>query len=154
MRLPRRIRGILGIALTWTAGWGILGAVLGNFTVPVWVETTGRSPITYIALVALSGAGCGFISGVAFSLFLLLAERKRTIYQLSLLRAAVWGGLGAMVLFMPQFLLLGVSPGLALVAAVFGSAGASSAAATLLAARRGLIAPPGEKRRIGMAAEP
>lgn len=154
MRLPRRIRGILGIALTWAAGWGILGAVLSNFTVPVWVETTGRSPITYIALVALSGAGCGFISGVAFSLFLLLAERKRTIYQLSLLRAAVWGGIGAMVLFMPQFLLLGVSPGLAFLAAVFGSVGASSAAATLLAARRGLIAPPGEKRRIGMAAEP
>ncbi|HEX8273322.1 MAG TPA: hypothetical protein VF615_11835 [Longimicrobiaceae bacterium] len=155
MRLPRRIRGILGIALTWAAGWGIMGAVMNGLAAPMWIEIGGGSLIGHVANGALGNAAFGFVTGVVFSLLLLLAERKRTIYQLSLPRVAAWGGLGTLALTTPPILLFGVSPAVsALFALSFSTTGTLSAALTLLAARRGLVAPPGEKRRIGMAAEP
>ena len=40
----------------------------------------------------------GFLCGAAFSFLFALAERRRAVDDLSVLRAALWGGLGAAAL--------------------------------------------------------
>ena len=36
-KLLRRLRGAVGVSLTWALGWGLIGALLGLVQLPGWV---------------------------------------------------------------------------------------------------------------------
>lgn len=115
--LLRRIRGAIGMALTWGAAWAVPGLVAG---VPEWILV-------------------GMVSGAGFSIVLGLGESGSRFEELSAKRLAGWGALGAVlsaVLATPMFLVLSsgaleVGPFLIVV----GLMGAASAAGTLAIAR-------------------
>lgn len=148
MRLLRRIRGIVGTALTWATGWGLLGAV--GYPIAV---LAGVLPPGEIASGILFMATSGLLTGGAFSLLVLAAERKRTLDQLNLGRVAAWGGLGTVLLIGAVAMAFDLTPGHGSFVFIMGGLAAGSAAGSVALARRGLLARPVEAPRIGMAAE-
>ena len=91
--LARKIRGMLGVGVTWGAAWGIIGAgvgaVMGVVSPELW---TFANPIAAWAL----GMGVyGMVSGMGFAAVLSLTEGRRTLDQLSVKRVALWGVLGS-----------------------------------------------------------
>jgi hypothetical protein len=91
--LLRKLRGVLGIGLTWGGTWAVIfaltAAIIGIFD-PDSIDP-GEGPLN----VARIGAIFGFISGTAFGLLLALGERHKKILQLSMGRAALLGALSA-----------------------------------------------------------
>jgi hypothetical protein len=86
-KLLRRIRGAIGMGLTWAAAWFAAGGV------PRWVfgiESDLPFPILF--------GGLGFIAGVTFSGILVLTEGRRRLDQMSIPRFAVWGAIGGLLL--------------------------------------------------------
>lgn len=78
--------------MTWGAVWAAIFAALAliiGFVDPDQIDA-GEGPIP----VAGVGALFGFVSGAAFAVLLSLAEGRKTIRDLSLTRAALWGALG------------------------------------------------------------
>ncbi|MGD2121590.1 MAG: hypothetical protein PVJ76_07590, partial [Gemmatimonadota bacterium] len=79
----RRIRGILGMGVTWAVGLaGLLtlaGFVFGG---------------TFVPGLALTGGFVGLVAGGAFAVILSITERQQRLRDLSLWRMALWGGLG------------------------------------------------------------
>lgn len=92
----RRIRGLLGIALTWAVAWGGLGAlatlVIGYFR-PGNVGP-GEGPLVAATVLGIAG----FVSGVLFGGFLSAVGRRKTLLELSLARMAIWGAVAASVI--------------------------------------------------------
>jgi hypothetical protein len=83
----RRIRGAIGMGLTWGAAWAAVGSV------PRWVfgfNTDVPFPLVFGVL--------GFIGGVIFSGLLMLTEGRRGFDQLRLSRFAAWGAVGGLLL--------------------------------------------------------
>lgn len=83
----RRIRGAIGMGLTWAVAWGIAGMV------PRWLfgfNTDVPFPLVFGVL--------GFFAGVTFSVVLTLFEGRRNFDQLKLSRFAVWGGISGLLL--------------------------------------------------------
>jgi hypothetical protein len=85
----RRIRGAIGMGVTWAAAWAAAGSV------PRWVfgvDTDAPLPLIFGVL--------GFIAGVIFSGVLALTEggRRRRFDQMSLPRFAGWGAMGGLLL--------------------------------------------------------
>ena len=118
-RWLKRIRGSLGMGLTWAAvGFGV-GAVL---------ELLSGAPVNGALFEnALQAAVMGFINGVAFSAVLRIAEGRRTFEEMSLWRFAGWGVVGGLVVS----LLTGVG-----FLVFFTLLGAGCAAGSLAVARR------------------
>jgi hypothetical protein len=131
----QRIRGAVGIGLTWATGWAPIGAITG------WVTATvlGFPLATVATNYAVMFGMLGFTGGAIFSTVLGVAEGHRSFGELSLPRFVTWGAIGG--------LLLG---GLAATAGLLGSAftvlgavivgvstllGAGSAASTLAIAK-------------------
>jgi len=93
MKVWRRIRGLLGVGVTWGTLWGGIGAaigfVIGVVRPEVWVFT---NPVAEWAI----GMGLyGLVSGVGFGSLLSLGEGRKTLRDLSLRRVALWGVLGS-----------------------------------------------------------
>jgi hypothetical protein len=131
----RRIRGAIGIGLTWALGWAPIGALVGLIVGAVFGFPLGGIAVDYAELFAV----LGLIGGGLFSTVLRVTERSRRFDELSLPRFTAWGALGGLVL---GGLALGVSVvGLELnligwsTIAMAGLLGAGSAAATLSIAR-------------------
>ena len=128
----RRIRGAVGLGLTWAAAWSGVGAILGL------VVGGGAA-----SLVATAGALAviGFISGAAFSVVLGVAEGRRTFDEMSLPRFAVWGAVSGLLVSLALSLLMASPGGSVVVARVIVMLtvpvllGAGSAAGTLALAR-------------------
>jgi peptidoglycan/LPS O-acetylase OafA/YrhL len=83
----RRIRGAIGMGLTWGAAWcgvGIMLAVATRF------KADAPFPLIFGVL--------GFIAGMIFSAILALTEGRRRFDQMSLPRFAVWGATGGLLL--------------------------------------------------------
>ena len=89
----RKLRGLLGVGVTWGAVWGVIGGVIGVVVGMVSPDAwTWSNPILDWAV----GMGLyGFVSGVGFGKILALAEGRRRLDELSLRRIAVWGVLGS-----------------------------------------------------------
>ena len=85
----RRILGAVGMSLTWAAGWGLVGVLIGMFVDPhgsiddMWVVTLGVP---------------GFLGGVVFSAVLGIAEGRRRFDELPLSRFGAWGALAGLLL--------------------------------------------------------
>jgi peptidoglycan/LPS O-acetylase OafA/YrhL len=83
----RRIRGAIGMGLTWGAAWSVAGFVLAVVT---RFKADAPFPLIFGVL--------GFIAGVMFSAILALTEGRRRFDQMSLPRFAVWGATGGLLL--------------------------------------------------------
>jgi hypothetical protein len=141
-----RIRGAVGMGLTWAAGWALAGILIGVTSKLLpglpWDSffRVFDAPLPALAIP-------GFFGGVFFSAVLGIAGRGRRFRELSLPRFAAWGAVGGLLLTLFPFALVAVglasTEGSALrpaeVVAVIGPffivLSAASAAATLLLAR-------------------
>ncbi len=120
-----RIRGALGMGLTWATGWLGPGLALWLGLIAVGL------PVELLEFVVLFPV-TGLVGGTAFAGLLSIAERKRELRELSLLRFAGWGavaGLGVSLSLLP------VVGGLVHIGVVT-ALGAGSAAGALAMARR------------------
>lgn len=95
--LLRRLRGALGVGLTWAVGWAVVVFLIGTVIGIVDPDSidAGEEPLR-MALTII--APVGLISGLFFAVFMSVAEHRKSVRDLSLLRAALWGALGAAVL--------------------------------------------------------
>ena len=138
----RRIRGAIGMGLTWGAAWFGAGILLA------------RVPGFYSDLpFALLFGPLGFVTGIIFSGVLVVIERRRTFDRVSLSRFAGWGAVSGLLLsgifvvgaalrggaWWGEFLVFG--PPLAMAGAVCAAA---SLAVARRAERRELPGPSGE----------
>jgi hypothetical protein len=89
----RRLRGVVGLGLTWGIAWAVLFAllvlVIRRFD-PDSIDA-GEGPLPVATLMG----SVGFVSGVVFGLLLALVESGRPILDLSSGRAVMWGVLAA-----------------------------------------------------------
>ena len=131
----RRIRGAIGMGLTWGAVWG----VAGNIVTLGFLLRTGSRPDAPFPIVF---GVFGFVAGVVFSGVLGLVEGRRHFGQLSLPRFAMWGAVGGLLLSATFVLAVSLRgdpaflPYLLVVGPVFAVAAAGSAAGSLALARR------------------
>src|SRR5512139_1446686 len=93
----RRIRGAVGMGLTWAAGWALVGVLIGVTSRLLPGFPWGRffevfdAPLPALAIP-------GFVGGVLFSMVLGIVARRRRFEELSLLRFAVLGAMGGLLL--------------------------------------------------------
>ena len=92
-KLLRKLRGLLGIGLTWGTLWAGIGAAIGAM---LGIVSPAGSAWTTSILERAVGMGLyGLVSGVGFGALLSVGEGRKTILHLSPGRAAVWGALGS-----------------------------------------------------------
>lgn len=93
----KRIRGAIGMGLTWAAAWALFGILIG-------VASLLLPGLPWEALFQIFDAPLpalavpGFFGGVLFSVVLGIAGRRRRFSELSLPRFAAWGALGGLLL--------------------------------------------------------
>lgn len=122
----RRIRGAIGIGLTWAVACAAVGAI------PRWVFGIN----TDVPIPVIFGV-FGFTAGLTFSGLLMLSEGRRRFDQMSLPRFAGWGAVGGLLLsaIWANGASLGWGDVLA-IAPTFALASAICAAGSLALARR------------------
>ena len=125
-KLLQRIRGTIGMGVTWAAVWSAAGAV------PRWVlgiDTDAPLPLIFGMF--------GLIAGMIFAGILALAAGRRRLDQLTLPSFAGWGAVGGVVLsaIFGRAASLGSGELLAL-ASTLAVASATCAAGSLALARR------------------
>ena len=93
----RRIRGAIGMGLTWAAAWAVGGLLIG-------VTSRLLPALPWDAFFAIYDAPLptlalpGFVAGLLFSIVLGVAARRRRFDELSLPRFAAWGAAGGLLL--------------------------------------------------------
>jgi hypothetical protein len=93
----RRIRGVVGMGLTWAAGWAVVGVLIGVTSILLpGLPWDAFFEVFDAPLPAL--AVPGFFGGVFFSAVLGIAARRRRFDQLSLPQFAAWGAVGGVLL--------------------------------------------------------
>jgi hypothetical protein len=103
----RRIRGAVGMGLTWAFGWAIAGVLIGVASILLpglpWDAffEVFDAPLPAFAVP-------GFFAGVFFSMVLGIAGRRRRFRELSLRRFAAWGAVGGLLLTLFPFALVAV----------------------------------------------
>jgi hypothetical protein len=83
----RRVRGAIGMGVTWAAAWSVAGMV------PRWVlgfDADAPFPLVFGVF--------GFVAGVIFAALLALTEGRRRLDQMSMPRFAGWGAVGGLLL--------------------------------------------------------
>ena len=134
-KLLRRIRGAIGMGLTWAFGWTLVG-MLG---VVVFYSLFPNTPDVFDIWIPVF-AYPGFLAGVGFSVVLRIAEGRRRFDELSLPRFAAWGAVGGLLVgAFAAAVGSGSAPTIAL-AAIMGTTtllGAVSASGMLALARKG-----------------
>ena len=131
-RWLRRIRGVVGMGLTWAAAWGGAGVIIGAGAVVL-----GLDPAGIVTTGAIVGAISGFIGGATFSTLLGITEGRRRFDEMSLPNFA---GIGGAVGGLLSVLLLSTGGPPTLVGVLATGAvfllGAGTAAGSLALARR------------------
>ena len=142
----RRVRGAVGMGLTWAVGWAVAGLSIGVASILLpGLPWDAFFEVFDAPLPAL--AVPGFFAGVFFSVVLGIAGRRRRFSELSLPRVAAWGALGGVLLTLFPFALvavglasregsdIGTAQILGAIAAPFILLSALSAVVTLVVAR-------------------
>ena len=142
----RRIRGAVGMGLTWAAGWGLVGLLIGVTSLLLPGLPWDRFFEVFDApLPAL--AVPGFVGGAIFSVVLGFVARRRRFSELSMPLFAVCGAVGGLLLAqIPNtMVVLGLGTAAAgvnlwrltmLASGPFALLGAASACITLMIARK------------------
>jgi len=122
----RRIRGAIGMGLTWALAWFGAGIVL------LFIVGFGAADVPF----PLGFGLLGFLAGVTFSVVLGIVEGRRRFDQMSLPRFALWGGIGGLLFSLIFVLAAGLAGDVLLVVGpVFALSGAGCAAGSLALAR-------------------
>jgi len=124
----RRIRGAIGMGLTWAIAWFGAGLIL------LLVVGVGAADVPF----PIGFGMFGFLAGATFSAVLGMVEGRRRFDQLSLPRFAGWGAVGGLLLsgiFVLAAALAGDTLEFLVVGPVFALSGAGSAAGSLALAR-------------------
>lgn len=132
-RWMRRLRGALGMGLTWGVAWFTAGMALLLVVGPDAADVP--FPVGFGFL--------GFLAGASFSLVLAVLGRRSRFEEMSLPRFAGWGALGGLLMaaaFVPLAGLAGNVVSFGVVGTVFALAGGASAAGTLALARKATAA--------------
>ncbi len=122
----RRIRGAIGMGLTWAVAWFGAGLML---LLVVGVDAADVPFPLFFGLL-------GFLAGATFSGVLGILGRRRRFDQMSLPSFAGWGALGGLLLSGVLVVAAGPDGEFLVLGPVFALAGAISAAGTLTLARR------------------
>ena len=125
----KRIRGVIGMGLTWAAAWGGVGPIIGSVVI-------SGSTLSDAALLLFEFGVMGFLGGATFSVVLGIVEGRRRFDQMSLPRFAAWGALGGLLLSMFVFAAELGQTDLIILSVVLPLLGAGSAAGSLALARR------------------
>jgi apolipoprotein N-acyltransferase len=143
----RRIRGAVGMGLTWAAGWALVGVLIGvtSRLLPglPWDSffEVFDAPLPALAIP-------GFFGGAFFSMVLGIAGRRRRFRDLSLPLFAAWGAVGGLLLTLFPFFLvavglasregsdIGAGQIIAVIGPTFILLGAVSASVSLMLARK------------------
>ena len=126
-RFLRRVRGAIGMGLTWAFAWFAAGIALLLVVGPDAADVP--FPIGF--------AMFGFLAGATFSTVLGITEGRRRFEELSIPRFALWGAIGGLLLSGIFILAAGLEASLILVLGpVFGLSSAASAAGSLALARK------------------
>lgn len=126
----RRVRGAIGIGLTWAAGWTVLGMLSMIFADSV-LDFDSSVVDIWIPVFAYPA----FLGGVAFSAVLGLAGGRRRLDEMSLPRFAGWGALGGLLLAVVIMAALSFSRVSLVVGSIVTVMCAASAAGSLALAR-------------------
>ena len=134
----RRIRGAVGMGVTWAVGWALAGVMIGVSSVLLpglpWeiFFDVFDAPLPALALP-------GFVGGVIFSGVLGIAGRRRRFDELSLPRFATLGAIGGLFLgLIPVAAVAEGTAGVALLAGIVATVtllSAASASVSLMLAR-------------------
>ena len=135
----RKLRGMLGMGITWAVGWTLVMFMIGTIIGIVDPDSIdpGEEPWRMAGIISF----VGFLSGTAFAAIFASAERRRKIRELSVLRSAFWGALGGAVL--PLLTSMNDS-----VLTTTMPLGALFAATTVAIARRAALREPEEVQRL------
>lgn len=129
----RRIRAAVTMGLIWAVPWAIVAVLIG------WVVDPNESMEEMWWVI---GAYPGFLGGVLFSIVLAIAERHRTLGELSVRRFGAWGAAAGLVIGVLPFILgtpradIDVARLATVVIASFTLMSAASAAGSLALAKR------------------
>ena len=88
----RRLRGAIGLGLTWALGGFALGGII-ELVHNIWPNPVGAAVDIWPAVLAIPG----LLGGVAFSAVLGVLGRSRRFDELSLPGVALWGALGGVL---------------------------------------------------------
>lgn len=103
----RRIRGAVGMGLTWAAAWAVGGVLIGVTSILLpglpWDSffAVFDAPLPALAIP-------GFVGGALFSLVLGIAGRRRSFHELSLPLITALGAVGGLLLTLFPFALVAV----------------------------------------------
>ena len=143
----RRMRGAIGMGVTWALAWAVAGVMFAVVSL-VLPRSVWEAFVTVFDAPAPALGVPGFVGGVLFSLVLGVAARRHRIEDLSVARVAGWGALGGLLLSLVPAAMVGVglatigtqSAGLweltAIIAGPLALLSAVSAALTLTLAQR------------------
>ena len=138
-RWLKRIRGALGMGLTWAAAWFGVGMIFLSGLLVFGTPPVGTGLAAVVANSVLL-AVFGFIGGAIFSTVLGITEGRRRFDEMSLPRFAGWGAVGGLGLSV-LMLTTGNGAGGSIVVGVIMTSvatllGAGSAAGSLALARK------------------
>lgn len=93
----RRIRGAVGIGLTWAAVWAVVGGVVA--VLPGTFPPGVSPPLPWLVGFPVHFAVLGLVGGTAFAVVLGAVEGRRRFDQMSRARFAVWGAFGGLMMW-------------------------------------------------------
>lgn len=105
MKWITRIRGAVGMGLTWAVGWGVAGLLIGVSSLLLPGLPWGRFFEVFDAPLPMLSVP-GFFAGLFFSLVVGVAGRRRRLEELSFGQVARWGAVGGLLLTAFPFVLV------------------------------------------------
>lgn len=102
----RRIRGILGTAMTWAIAWAIGGLLIGvsSLLLP-FLPWDGFFRVFDAPLPAMGVPG--FFAGAIYAMIVGIVARRKRFHELSMRSVALWGAIGgALLAALPAMMVL------------------------------------------------
>ena len=127
----RRIRGALGMGLTWAFGWTLIGMSIVVFADRFLPGFDASVVDIWLPVFAYPA----FLGGVTFSAVLAIAGGRRSFDEMSLPRFAAWGALGGGLLSAFIMTVAGFAPWSLVIGGIVTLLCTASAAGSLTLAR-------------------